>query len=153
MKKELKQAKIINGKICLEDEVKDFQILGLSVTDCIENIAENAPKKADAYVLGKGYGDIPSIENDFYGNRIYPVLYLHIQEAAPYEQKRISDFNLSRRARGLLRRHCVEIVGQLADVREEELLRYKNAGKKTINEIRNKILLPGRLDYKKYENE
>ncbi|GAG32501.1 unnamed protein product, partial [marine sediment metagenome] len=61
--KNLKKAEIKNGKICLEGKVIDAKFLTLTV----ERRADlpNAPRKANAYVMGKGYP--------------YPVLYLNIK--------------------------------------------------------------------------
>ncbi len=163
-KKKLKQAEIKNGKICLEGKVVDAEILGLSIIreDAVtiddergkfkDVNYERVPKGTNAQVLGKltkiwAAHQGPELEKDY-----YPILYLKIKELTPYAQKNIEGFydNLSARARNLLGRCNVKTPADLSKFTKDEMLSaYKNAGKVTVNELRQKILLPAGLDYQK----
>lgn len=91
MKMELKEAKIKNGKICLEGRVVDVDLLDLKIItfpsfrrkeieDCIA-ADYNKPEGANAYVRGEPILSGPS-DNGIFGSPVdyHPVLYLKIKE-------------------------------------------------------------------------
>ncbi|MDR0831534.1 MAG: DNA-directed RNA polymerase subunit alpha [Bacillales bacterium] len=67
-----------------------------------------------------------------------------------FENMSIDNLELSQRSRNCLKRAHIETVGQLRNKTEEEMMKYKNLGKKSLQEIK-KVLLLLNLNFKTFE--